>query len=493
MMLRMSRHRVPPVPAVLVAIALVGFVVALFGTYWDDAWHTEEGRDSFLAPPHVALYAGISLTGIALALWTALAARGAGFRAVRSHPPLVLALLGVAVALGAAPVDNAWHLAFGRDAVVWSPPHMLGIAGNLAIAAGLYLELSSARSELGRYAAVVAGAAVLAVGAAPVLEYDTDVPQFDLAFYLPVLAAGAVFALGLVAVRSPRRWAASEVAFAYTAIMASISGLLALGGMPGPIIPLLVVPALALDLVRHRTTSAFASGVVFAAALYLAYIPYLNVALDGSFLEASDVVPGFALAVAGAVAGLWLAELGRPRSGRSAAVPLAATVALISLIFAGGARAHDPGQGTEVTTADLIGRTAGSEAELSVEPTACGELAPSRLVARRGGDEVVAELERVGPCRFSGTVSLPDRGRWFVYAEMAYGGENVETWLPLISGETEVAREAGRSVYRPPAAEDSPAKDLAGVLVYLVLAGVVVAIPLIARRYPVAGSAAGPG
>ena len=489
----MSRPDIPALPGPLVVLALIGFVVALFGTYWDDAWHTEEGRDSFLATPHLALYAGISLTGAALAVWTALAARSAGLRAVRSHPPLVLALLGVAVALAAAPADNAWHLAFGRDAVVWSPPHMLGIAGNLAIAAGIYLELSAARTDFARHAAPIAGAAVLAVGAAPVLEYDTDVPQFDLAFYLPVLAAGSAFALGLVTTRSTRSRAASEIALVYTAIMAAIAALLALGGMPGPIVPLLVFPALAFDLLRRRTTSALAGGVVFASALYLVYVPYLNVALDGSFLESSDVVGGFPLAVAGAVAALWLAGLGRARSDRSAAVPLAATFALVSLIFVGAARAHDPGQGAEVTTADLLGRTTGHEAELSVKPVGCDEVAPSRLVARRGGDEVAAELERVGPCRFSGTVSLPDRGRWFVYAEMTYGGEDVETWLPLISGETEAVRKANRSVYRPPAVEDSPVKDLAGVFVYLVLAGVVVAIPLIARRYPVAEPAARTG
>jgi hypothetical protein len=474
----------PSLPAPLVVLALIGFVVALFGTYWDDAWHTEEGRDSFLAAPHIALYAGISLTGIALALWTALALRSAGLRAVRSHPPLVLALLGVAVALGAAPADNAWHLAFGRDTVVWSPPHMLGIAGNLAIAAGIYLELSAGRTDFARYAAPIAGAAVLAVGAAPVLEYDTDVPQFDLAFYLPVLAAGSAFALGLVTTRSARSWAASEIAVAYTAIMASIAALLAIGGMPGPIVPLLVVPALALDLVRRRSASPLVGGVAFAFALYLAYVPYLNLALDDSFLEPADVASGFPLAVLAAVAGLALAGLGRPRPRQSTAVPLAATLALASLIFVAPARGHDPGQGTEVTTADLVGRTAGTEAELSVEPAACRELAPSRLLARRGGEEVAAELERVGPCRFSGSISLPDRGRWFVYAEMTLGGENVETWLPLVSGETGVVREADRSVYRPPAVEDPPVKGVAGVLVYLVLAGIIVAIPLIARRYP---------
>jgi len=67
-------NRWPP----LVAFALIGFILALFGTYWDDAWHTEEGRDSFFIAPHLVLYAGISLTGGALGFWALLVAREGG-------------------------------------------------------------------------------------------------------------------------------------------------------------------------------------------------------------------------------------------------------------------------------------------------------------------------------------------------------------------------------------------------------------------------------
>lgn len=118
-------------PAPLALLAIAGFLAAITGTYWDDAWHTETGRDSFLIPPHVALYAGIGLSGAALVAWAIVAReRGAALR---------LGLLGVGVTLASGPVDNAWHEAFGRDAVVWSPPHMLGVAGTIAIAAALLL------------------------------------------------------------------------------------------------------------------------------------------------------------------------------------------------------------------------------------------------------------------------------------------------------------------------------------------------------------------
>ena len=41
-------------------LAAAGFLMALFGVYWDDAWHTDRGRDSTLSAPHLALYAGVA-------------------------------------------------------------------------------------------------------------------------------------------------------------------------------------------------------------------------------------------------------------------------------------------------------------------------------------------------------------------------------------------------------------------------------------------------
>jgi hypothetical protein len=474
---------VPSPPFPLVALALSGFVLALFGTYWDDAWHTEKGRDTVLAAPHIALYAGISLAGAAITGWAALVARAAGLRAAVLHPPLLLALLGVGVALAAAPVDNGWHLAFGRDAVVWSPPHMLGVAGNLAIAAGLYLALTETGAA--RAMALVAGAAVLAVAAAPVLEYDTDVPQFDLAFYLPVLAAGAAFALGLVQARDPRPWAATSVALVYTAIMATITIGLHIGDMPGPLVPLIVVPAVALDIARRRQARVPYAALLFAAALFAAYVPYLNWVLSGPFLELGDVAVGLPLAAVAAGVGLTLASLARtPSRSRPRTPGAVATAALIALLLLPAtAFAHDPGQGEEVMTADLAGRAAGESARVTVRPEHCRDTASVRLVARRAGEELAAPLTRAGECEFRGRIDLPDRGRWFVYAELRHQDELVETWLPLHSDGEEVRREEGRSVYIPPDVDDPLVKTVAGILVYAFLLGVIAAIPLIARRY----------
>jgi hypothetical protein len=187
-------------PLPLLTVAFAGAMAALAGGYWDDAWHTEHGRDEFFIAPHIAIYAGIAIAGTALGGWALLVARRHGARAVRGHKPLVLALVSVVATLASGPIDNAWHEAFGRDAVIWSPPHMLGIAGTLGLGAAILAELAGWREPWARPLTVVAGALVLASAGFATIEYDTDVPQFAESFYLPVL--GLSGGLGLLLVRA---------------------------------------------------------------------------------------------------------------------------------------------------------------------------------------------------------------------------------------------------------------------------------------------------
>ena len=45
-----------PWPTRLPAMALLsGGITALFGTYWDNTWHTDFGRDNFFIPPHLTV------------------------------------------------------------------------------------------------------------------------------------------------------------------------------------------------------------------------------------------------------------------------------------------------------------------------------------------------------------------------------------------------------------------------------------------------------
>ena len=467
----------------LVPLALAGFLLALSGTYWDDAWHTDKGRDSFLAAPHIALYAGISLTGAALSLWAWLSARRVGLRAALAHPPLAIASVGVLVTLGGAPVDNVWHEAFGRDAVIWSPPHMLGVAGTLAIAAGLLLELApQAQTRWSVLAALVAAAAVVAVGVIPVLEYETDVPQFDEALYLPVLATGIAFSLGLARLALALRWAASAAALAYTAIMILIATILVVAEMPAPLVPLVVVPAIVLDLTAGRLGRPL-TAALFTASLFAAYVPYLNWIKSDLFLDLGDILVGLPLAFLGSLLALILTAPPHARSPRAG--DLAGAAAALLLFFPGSALGHDPGQGEELTTAAVTARATGDTGSLTVDLAGsghCADVSPVRLTARRAGETVTAPLRRRGACGFSGSVRLPERGRWFLYGDLQHRGDQLEVWLPVHSGERESVTDDARSVYQPPTVEDPPLKLAAGIAIYLVLAVIVAGVPPLYRR-----------
>lgn len=472
-------NRWPP----LVAFALIGFILALFGTYWDDAWHTEEGRDSFFIAPHLVLYAGISLTGGALGIWALLVARERGLREALRYPPLLLGLSGAGLTLAAAPIDNGWHEAFGRDSVIWSPPHMLGVAGSALIASALLLELgSTAKRHIELVAAVIAGAAVVGVAATPVLEFETDVPQFDLAFYLPVLTGGVAFAFGLVRLALPIRFAATWSALAYTAVMSVVAVVLLAGDRVAPLIPLLVLPALAFDL-TDRGSLPVRAGIV-TVVTFAAYVPYLNWIRSDLFLDATDVAVGLLLAFLGAGVGLALTAGGSASPpAKSRIAPAVGTALLMLALLPGHVLGHDPGQGEELTTASITASTEGAEATFEVTPAShCEDLEPSALTARRAGETVTAELSAQDGCEFVGSIVLPERGRWFLYAEFQHEGDALETWMPAKAGSTETVREADRSVYFPPEVSDPPVKLFAGILAYALLAVILFVIPILFRR-----------
>jgi len=111
-----------------------GGVLGLVATYWDDGWHTEIGRDSALIPPHLLLYVSIGVVGAVLAGWVLTVLwRTRSVRVTLATPDLALAVVAGVVTAGAAPADAAWHTAFGRDSVLWSPPHLLSVIGTAVL------------------------------------------------------------------------------------------------------------------------------------------------------------------------------------------------------------------------------------------------------------------------------------------------------------------------------------------------------------------------
>src|SRR3954469_16865979 len=207
-------------PSIVTALSLV---VAVFGFYWDVAWHIDKGRDNgpFGTPAHYFIIAG--LLGIAIA----------GVLAVvldkDDHPDGItlrpgwrvsigggLLLLCGMIALAGFPLDDLWHTMFGQDVTLWGPTHiqMIGGASLATLATWILEEEGRRRRPRARAAAarrrglagllmrrsdvIAAGAFLLGLSTLQG-EFDFGVPQFN-ALYHPILimlAAG----IGLVTAR----------------------------------------------------------------------------------------------------------------------------------------------------------------------------------------------------------------------------------------------------------------------------------------------------
>lgn len=473
-------QRTGSLPLLLLQPALIGALLALTGAYLDDAWHTSRGRDSFFIAPHVAIYGGVSLIGAVLSLWTARRLREAGAAALRREPELMLAVIALVATLVSAPIDNAWHVAFGRDAVLWSPPHLLGIVGTTVLGAALLLQTPpGAWRWLG-------GGLVLAGGNFVVAEYETDVPQFSGAFYLPVLVLAAIVTITLVRLASPSdRWAASRAAVVQLAFVTAVAAFLRVIDFAAPSLPIVLGAAVALDLTRRRSVP------VQAAAMLLALLALLAVRRG---LGADVVLTGQEVLIgAGLGLVLALAALGglprRLRAGSGLALAMTGLLLLPAL-----ALAHDPGQGDAAGTARLAMVATGREVAVSGRLTPCRALRAGRLDARRAGRRLTAPL-RVDNCRFRGSVRVDGDGRWFVYANLASAGGRVETWLPVPVGDgTHRAAAARRFAYVPDRAGASAAKAAAAVVIYLAVVVLLIATVAVAgraaRHAPAAGAAA---
>src|SRR3954464_3440211 len=201
----------------------VSLLVAVFGFYWDVAWHIDKGRDDgpFSTPAHYFIIVG--LLGIALAGVLSVVldkddqpdgvTMSTGWRV--SIGGALLLLCGM-IALAGFPLDDLWHTMFGQDVTLWGPTHIQMIGGASLATLGTWMleEEGRRRNPEGRRAVagrggllgfVVSRSDIIAAGAFLVGlstlqgEFDFGVPQFR-AVYQPILimlAAG----IGLVTAR----------------------------------------------------------------------------------------------------------------------------------------------------------------------------------------------------------------------------------------------------------------------------------------------------
>jgi hypothetical protein len=337
----------------LLAAKLVGG----WGVGWDIRWHLIVGRDSFWIAPHVMTYASVAVASmIALGVlvaetWRARGAIGlvdavtiAGLRGSRGFH---LAWWGMAIVILAAPIDDLWHRLFGLDVTLWSPPHVLGLAGfQVSNLGALLIALEVYDPGWTRWSALITGG-VLLLGTFYILvdqSVQTAFRRGSIFFFTyPVMGSVAfTFALVLVARIAESRGApltlavgallvqisillVGDIGFAILKPASNIEEVIAAdptspiavahemarrnGWVPGRSLVLRLIPLLPAALMtladplrRWRLAAGiFALAMVVTSALVLGRLPALSHALP-SVLDAAIVLP---VALACAIGSAW--------------------------------------------------------------------------------------------------------------------------------------------------------------------------------------------
>jgi hypothetical protein len=361
---------------------------------------------------------------------------------------------------------------------------VLGIVGMLAVGAAVLLASGRLRGRQAPLLQAAAGSLVLAACVIPVMEFESDVPQFAMLWYLPVLTAGVAFALALIDAAGTGRWSATGAAAIYTVLRAGVWALLAGIGFSTPIVPPVLVAAVAFDVARRRGLPPLARAPIVAVAIYAAYVPAIAMGTPAR-ITGADVAVGLPIAAFAALLAMALVQVRPPRRPPTLAAAAAITVAVLALLPT-TALAHDPGQGTEVGQARLTAVQSGLVSSVTGRlegGAACDRLADARLVARRGGAQVTAPLRQTDPCQVRGTIRLPSPGRWFVYVDLQSGGRPLEAWIPVQASPAANARFVRTaSLYVPPTLSGSPVETVAAVALYGLDLLVVLAVALTVRR-----------
>ena len=131
--------------------AVIGVFAATFiviGLQWDISWHESIGRDTLWSPPHMVIYLGGLLSGLASGLIVLKTTFGrdekaksgsVSFWGFKGPIGAWVSIWGAIAMLTSAPFDDWWHSAYGLDVEIISPPHTLLAMGFFSIIIGTML------------------------------------------------------------------------------------------------------------------------------------------------------------------------------------------------------------------------------------------------------------------------------------------------------------------------------------------------------------------
>lgn len=338
-----SARLVVPRGLVPASFVLGGTLLSLIGLTWDIQWHSDVGPDTFFTMPHLFLYAGSAVSGIAslaVVLMTTAATKRdrpvdpiVGGRAVGVFGRTFAAPVGYLISgIGAALFlvyglwDQWWHGLYGFDAVIDSPPH-IGLLLSISITmVGAVMVFAVAREQRwGTYGVAGAAAVLLVFSMVTVLGLRAlpgglvNPVSVGTAFFAVMILCtgagalnrrGAALAIAvLVAVQQAVYWWFSPWA---ARVYADASGLPlrdyadSIPGLPNMIPMCLVVVAVAVELL-HRLP-AWVSGAI-GGALIAACVPLQRLLVWGAPFTVNGRY--IATIVAAAAFGALAAVLGR--------------------------------------------------------------------------------------------------------------------------------------------------------------------------------------
>jgi hypothetical protein len=287
---------------------LFSSVAIVVGLIWDISWHRTIGRDTFWSPPHVleqiaAVVAGSSCGWLVLQMTfrgsPADQAAGVRFWGFRGPLGAWVCIWGTLMMMASAPFDNWWHNAYGLDVKIVSPPHMVLAWGMIAIQIGAMLTALARQNralpgEQRRLSLLYAASAgiLLTMHATVIMEYAAFPNDMHSAGFYRVTALGIPLILIATSRPSRLRWPATTTAAIYMGIVLVLMWTLQLFPatarlapiynpvthmVPPPFPLLLVVPAVAIDLLTRRFTGrsdwllAPALGLTFVAIMLIAH------------------------------------------------------------------------------------------------------------------------------------------------------------------------------------------------------------------------------
>ena len=296
---------------------------ASIGGAWDVSWHRSIGRDTFWTPAHMAIQAcgvmaaiicGYLIVADTFGRSAKVKATSVNVLGFRAPLGAFIAAWGGIAMIASAPFDNWWHAAYGLDVKIISPPHTLLILGMRAVSVGILFLILAAMNRASndsmdagqrtfkslQYLLLYIGGLIVCGQMFFLMQYTWDVELHSVAPYI-AMGIALPIAFAMLSQASRYRWAATTTAAVY--MIFAISEILIFPLFPaqpklGPVynpvthlIPgkfpiLIVLPALALDLLWQRTRTwkpwaiALASGFLFVVVLAIVEWPFASFLLS---------------------------------------------------------------------------------------------------------------------------------------------------------------------------------------------------------------------